>query len=99
MFHYLFTLQEGKAGGQEGFIYPLKVSKEVNGRHVNLLLIADDDTNHYCFIKDFGKLVGSQYSSAKNKTYFCRFCLHGFSSHSAPRGKAQNRRTVEDMEK
>ena len=51
------------AGGQEGFIYPLKVSKEVNERHVNLLLIADDDTNHYndtnhyCFIKDFGKSV------------------------------------------
>ena len=70
------------AGGQEGFIYP-KVSKEVNERHVNLLLIADDDTNHYCFIKDFGTLLGSQYSSAINKTYFCRFCLHGFSSHSA----------------
>ena len=28
------------------------VSKEMNGRHVNLLLIAEDDTNHYCFIKD-----------------------------------------------
>ena len=60
---------EGKAVYQEGFIYPLKVSKEVNGCHVNLLLIADDDTNHYCFIKDFGRLVESQYSSAKNKTY------------------------------
>ena len=34
------------AGGQEGFIYPLKVSKEVNERRVNLLLIADDDTSH-----------------------------------------------------
>ena len=85
--------------GQEGFIYPLKVSKEVNKRHVHLFLIADDDTNHYCFIKDFGKLVGSQYSSANHKTYFCRFCLHGFSSPSAPKGKAQYRRTNEDMEK
>ena len=46
--------------GQEGFICPLKVSKEVNEPHVNLLLIADDDTNHYCFIKDNGRLVGSQ---------------------------------------
>ena len=60
--------------GQEGFIYPSKVSKEVNERHVNILLIADDDTNHYCFIKDFDKLVGSQPSSANHKTYFCRFC-------------------------
>ena len=73
------------------------MSKEVNGRHVNLLLIADDDTNHYCFFKDFGKLVGSQYSSAKEKTYFGRFCLHGFSSHSTSKGKAQHRRTDEEM--
>ena len=87
------------AWSQEGFIYPLKVSKEVNERHVNLFLIDDDDTNHYCFIKDFDKLVGSQYSSANHKTYFCRFCFHGFSSHSATRGKAQHRRTNEDMEK
>ena len=75
------------------------MSKEVNERHANLLLIADDDTNHYCFIKDFGKLVGSQYSSTKDETYFCRFCLHEFSSHSAPRGKAKHRRTIEDTEK
>ena len=39
-------------------MYPLKVPKEVNERHVDLLLIADDDTNHYCLLKDFNKLVG-----------------------------------------
>ena len=43
--------QKGKEEDQEGFVYPLKVSKEVNERHFDLLLIADDDTNHYCFIK------------------------------------------------
>ena len=77
----------------------MKVSKEVNERHVNLIFIADDDTNHYCFIKDFGRLVGSQYSSDNHKTYFCRFCLHGFSSHSAFKGKAQYQRADEEMEK
>ena len=86
--------------GQEGFVYPLKVSKEVNDRHVDLPLIADDDTNHYCFIKDFGKLVGSQYSSHTNKTYFCRVCLHGFSTHSTSRGQDQKHRsTDEEMKK
>ena len=64
--------------------------KEVNERRVNLLLIADDDTNHYCFIKDFGK--------GNSKSYFCRSCLHVFSSHSASRGKAQHLRMVEEME-
>ena len=40
-----YGYQEGKEC-QEGFIYPLKVTKEVNERRVNLLLLADDDTNH-----------------------------------------------------
>ena len=75
-----------------------KVKKEVNERRVNLLIIADDDTNHYCFIMNFGRLVGSPYSKGKSKIYFCRFCLHGFSSHSASRDKAQHRGTVEEME-
>ena len=35
------------------FIYPLKVSKEKKEQHVDLLLIADDGTNHYCYIKKF----------------------------------------------
>ena len=60
------------AWDQEGFIYPLKGLTEVNKRHVNLLLIAADDTNHYCFIKDFSKLVGSQYSSANLQILFTR---------------------------
>ena len=63
---------------------------------INLLLVADVAI---VSSRDFGRLVGSQYSSANHKTYFCRFCLHGFSSHSAPFGKAQHRRTDEDMEK
>ena len=54
----VYRYQEEKEG-QEGFIYPLRVSKEMNDRHVNLLLVADDDTNHYCFIKNLGRLVGS----------------------------------------
>ena len=98
----VYAYQEGKAVGQEGFIYPLKVSKEVKERHVDLLLSADDDTNHYYFIKDFGRLIGSQYNKDSSKTYFCRFCLHGFSCHSAPiltTGKARHRRMVEDMKK
>ena len=44
------------------------MSKKVGKRHVDLLLIANDDINHYCFTKDFGRLVGSQYSRGNNKT-------------------------------
>ena len=90
------SVQEGKED-REGFVYPLKASKEVNERHVDLLLIADDDTNHYCLVKDINNLLGSQYSNTNNKTYFCRFCLHGFSRHYTSRDKAQHRRTDKEM--
>ena len=66
----VYGYQESKED-QEGYIYPLKVTKEMNERHVNLILVADDDTNHYCFIKNFGRLMGSQYSKGNNKIYFC----------------------------
>ena len=96
----VYGYQDGKGEDQEGFVYPLKVSKEVNERHVDLLLIANNDTNHYCFIEDFCRLVGSQYSSYNHKAYFCIFCLHGFSRHSASRCQdRQHRRTDEDMKK
>ena len=34
----VYGYQEGKSGGHEGYIFPLKVSKELNERHVDLLL-------------------------------------------------------------
>ena len=92
----VYGFQEGKED-REGFIYPLKVSKEVNERHADLLLIANDETNHYCYIKDFAKLVGSQYSSHNHKTYFYRFCLHGFSRCTTSADLNRYRRSDEEM--
>ena len=77
-------------------VYPLKVSREKREHHVNLLLISNDDTNHYCYIKNFYKLVSSQYTKDGHKTYFCRFCLHGFSKGTTADGK-QYYRTDEEM--
>ena len=60
-----------------GFVYTLRMSKEVKSRHVNLLMIGDD-VKHYCWIKHFSRLVGTQYTASKNEHAYCRFCLHGF---------------------
>ena len=94
----VYGYQDGK-NDQKGFVYALKVSKEVNERHVNLLLISNDETNHYCYIKDFNRLVSSQYSNQNNKTYFCRFCLHGFSRSYTSKDLSQHRRSDEEMKK
>ena len=52
--------QKWKADKQNvvGFPFPLKVSKEVKAKHVNMLLISNNDTNHYCWIKKMFLLYG-----------------------------------------
>ena len=43
--------------------------------------------------------MGSQYSNHNNKTYFCRFCLHGFSRSYTAQDRSQHRRTDEEMKR
>ena len=50
---------------EEGFIHTLQVARELKERHVNLLLISNNDTNHYCLIRNFSRLVRSQVTSHK----------------------------------
>ncbi|KAJ8917969.1 hypothetical protein NQ315_002664 [Exocentrus adspersus] len=60
---------------------PLHYSQQKLERHVNLLLITDDNGNsHYCWIKNFSRLVSSQINSHKGKKYFCDGCLLHFTS-------------------
>ena len=69
---------ENDEDDKPGFAYPLRVAREVKPRHANLLLIANDEKQHYCWIKNFSRLVGAQYTASKNEHAYCRFCLHGF---------------------
>ena len=63
---------------EKGFVYPLLVAQELKERHVNLLLISNENTSHYCLIKNFSHLVRSQVTSKKCAHFFCRFYIHGF---------------------
>ena len=42
-------------------VYPIRIS-ENNGREktIDLLLISNDETNHYCWIKSMSRLINSQ---------------------------------------
>jgi hypothetical protein len=65
-----------------GFVYPLRVTRAVEGGMcINLLLLESEDggPSHYCLIKNFSRLVGSQMSKHGHSLHFCHFCLHGFS--------------------
>ena len=46
--------------------------------HINLLLIENDDENHYVLIKDYSRLMNSQTNKNEAKKFYCRFCQRGF---------------------
>ncbi|KAK3103044.1 hypothetical protein FSP39_016008 [Pinctada imbricata] len=64
-------------GYEKGDIYPLHLTKERGLRHVNLLLISNGKKQHYCWIKNFNRLLSDQ-NNHKSQYHYCHYCLHGF---------------------
>ena len=46
---------------------------------IDLLLVIDENKSHYVYIKDFDRLMFHK-TKNKNKNYFCKSCLQGFSN-------------------
>ena len=72
--------------GYEGVVYPLRISKK-NEQHceqvINLLLIANKETNHFCWIKNMSRLLSKQKSNHNGKIHFCYRCLNSFHSEKS----------------
>ena len=69
--------------GYEKVVYPLRISKRDEHsceQVINLFLIANEETNHYCWIKNMSKLLSKQKSNHNGKIYFCYRCLNSFYS-------------------
>ena len=62
-------------------IYPLYISNKICDKTCNLLLIENDNKNHYVWIKDFNKLINTQ-SKDGHKLFFCYYCLQHFTSEN-----------------
>ena len=62
-------------------IIPIYYTKNTNkyAQHIDLLYLIDSETNkeHFVYIKDFNKLMGS---NGKHRTYYCKHCVQPFSS-------------------
>jgi hypothetical protein len=69
--------------GFENKVYPLRISKETHDKCVDLLLISDDTKQHYCWIKNFSRLLSSQTSKHKEKKFYCRYCINPFYTEKA----------------
>lgn len=64
-------------------IAPLRLTKRKRQEHVNLLMIDGTDcSRHFCWIKDFSRLISSQLSKHNGRVYVCDRCLHVFHSEN-----------------
>ena len=56
--------------GYEDVVYPLRISKIDNVQVINLLLIANEETNHFCWIKNMSRLISKQVNDHQHKLHF-----------------------------
>jgi len=59
--------------------FPIYISKERFEDQMNLLLITEDNNNHYVLIHNFNKFMYNQ-TLHKERKHFCLYCLQCFSS-------------------
>ena len=69
--------------GYETNIYPLRISATagLNSTTINLLLISDDKTQHYCIIANMSRLLYRQTTHNHQTVHYCFRCLNGFKTH------------------
>ena len=66
-------------GYEEEQFYPIYISKKMNDKVLNLLLITKGEKQHYVLIKDFNKMMYNK-TKHKERKHFCMFCLQCFSA-------------------
>ena len=59
--------------------FPIYVSDQKSENSMDLLLVIDENNSHYVYIKDFDRCMFRK-AKNKNKKYFCKIYLQGFSS-------------------
>ena len=64
-------------GYEKNDLFPVYISEEKKEQHVNLLLISNKDTNHYCLIRNLHRLLSSQ-TKHNGRRYYCNYWLFGF---------------------
>ena len=70
-------------------IFPIYVTKENYDNTMNLLLITEEEKQHYVLIKDFNKLMYKK-TKHQHRKYFCMHCLQCFSSENVLNNQKTN---------
>ena len=57
-------------------VYPLRISEHANEQCINLILLSNNENQHYCWVKNMSALTASQMNKHKGKRYFCMYCCN-----------------------
>ena len=58
----------------------MRINKADPRNAIDFLLITNEEKQHYCWIKNFSKLLRSQVTKHHGTIYFCKRCLNHFST-------------------
>ena len=64
----------------EGKPNPVRIGGSHGSNVINLLLISNDETNHYCWIKNISRLISSEVYKNGHKRVYCLRCMNFFAS-------------------
>merc|ERR1739842_10505 len=70
-------------------IWPVYISKKRGSDPINLLLLQDDNKQHFTWIKDFNALLNYDH---KHPKIFCPYCCHGFDKRCTNEEKMKEHR-------
>ena len=59
-------------------LFPIYVSKHESEFSVDLLLISDEEKKHYCWIKNFNRLMAVHGEKSYTSMHYCKRCLQGY---------------------
>ena len=66
--------------GYDKSVHILRINKTDPKNAIDLLFITNKEKQHYCWIKNFSRLLRSQVTKHKCAVYFCKRCLNHFST-------------------
>lgn len=61
-------------------IFPVRITKVIRPKHVDLLLLMDNISSHYLLVRDLSLLCRPIKSRNRSRIYICHLCLVHFSS-------------------
>ena len=62
----------------EQIVISRKLKNKDSSFHFDLLRVDDEDCSHYAYIKSLSRRINNQKSNHHGKSYFCKYCNHGF---------------------